>query len=223
MLNAAGFPDTKIVLSNQMDELVIWQIITQLREEAGRHGLEAEALIKRLAYGVGTRLITSEGDPALDGVYKLVAVKQKDDWVPAIKISENPEKTLNPGHKKVWRVYDQTQKAIADVLSLDDEDLCHMDSINLRHPTDQTKHRELLHSEISRVEILHETILDAGKLVYQFPTLEQIRHTREEDIQRLHSGVRRLMNPHTYHVSLTEKLWNLKEELVFQYKNGSEG
>ncbi len=223
MLNAAGFPDTKIVLSNQMDELVIWQIITQLREEAGRHGLEAEALIKRLAYGVGTRLITSEGDPALDGVYKLVAVKQKDDWVPAIKISENPEKTLNPGHKKVWRVYDQTQKAIADVLSLDDEDLCHTDAINLRHPTDQTKHRELLRSEISRVETLHETILDHGKLVYQFPSLEQIRHTREEDIQRLHSGVRRLMNPHTYHVSLTEKLWNLKEELVFQYKNGSEG
>ncbi len=164
-LDAAGFPDTKIVLSNQMDELVIWQIITQLKEEAGRYGLDAEKLIKRLAYGVGTRLITSGGDPALDGVFKLVAVKQQEKWIPAIKISENPEKTLNPGHKQVWRLYDQSQKASADVLSLEDEDLCRMDAIHLHHPTDQTKQRVLNCGEISRVETLHETILDGGKPV----------------------------------------------------------
>jgi len=97
------------------------------------------------------------------------------------------------------------------------------DAIHLHHPTDQTKHRVLNCGEISRVETLHETILDQGKLVYQFPTLEAIRKTRAEDIQRLHSGVRRLMNPHNYHVSLTDKLMKLKEELVFEYKNGSKG
>jgi nicotinate phosphoribosyltransferase len=70
---------------------------------------------------------------------------------------------------------------------------------------------------------LHETILKDGEVVYDFPSLEQIRQTREEDIKRLHSGVRRLMNPHNYHVSLTDKLWNLKEELIFQYKNGTKG
>lgn len=223
MLNKAGFPDTKIVLSNQMDELVIWQIITQIREDAGRYGLNAEELIRRLAYGVGTRLITSEGDPALDGVFKLVAMQQNNEWVPAIKISENPEKTLNPGYKKVWRVYDQSQKAIADVLSMEDEDLCQLEAISLHHPTDQTKHRLLNCAEISKVESLHETILKDGEVVYDFPSLEQIRQTREEDIKRLHSGVRRLMNPHNYHVSLTDKLWNLKEELIFQYKNGTKG
>jgi nicotinate phosphoribosyltransferase len=223
MLDKAGFPDTKIVLSNQMDELVIWQIITQIKEEAARHGLEADKLIKRLAYGVGTRLITSEGDPALDGVFKLVAIQQHNEWIPAIKISENPEKTLNPGYKKVWRLYDQSQKAIADVLSLEDEDLCSGDAIQLHHPTDQTKHRILNCGEISKVETLHETILDQGKLVYSFPSLEEIRQTREQDTQRLHSGVRRLMNPHNYHVSLTDKLWKLKEELIFQYKNGTKG
>ena len=223
MLDNAGFPDTKIVLSNQMDELVIWQIITQIREDAPRNGVDPEKLIKRLAYGVGTRLITSEGDPALDGVFKLVAVQRENKWVPAIKISENPEKTLNPGSKKVWRLYDQPNKAVADVLSLEDEDLCSQESFYLHHPTDQTKHRHLNCSEISRVETLHETILDEGKLVYDFPTLEAIRQTRSEDIQRLHSGVRRLMNPHGYHVSLTDKLWKLKEELVFEYKNGSKG
>ena len=223
ILDDAGYPDTKIVLSNQMDELVIWQIITQIREDAARNGVDPEKLIKRLAYGVGTRLITSTGDPALDGVFKLVAVHNKGQWQPAIKISENPEKTLNPGYKKVWRIYDQAQKAIADVLSLDEENLADMDVIHLHHPTDQTKHRELIQSDISRMETLHETILDQGKLVYEFPSLEKIRETREQDILHLHSGVRRLMNPHNYHVSLTDKLWNLKKELVFQYKNGSKG
>lgn len=223
MLDKAGFPDTKIVLSNQMDELVIWQIITQIREDAPRNGVNPEKLIKRLAYGVGTRLITSQGDPALDGVFKLVAVQQQNKWVPAIKISENPEKTLNPGYKKVWRFYDQPNKAVADVLSLEDEDLCNQDAFHLHHPIDQTKHRRLACSEISKVETLHETILDQGKLVYEFPSLEDIRQTRQKDIQLLHSGVRRLMNPHGYHVSLTDKLWKLKEELIFEYKNGIKG
>ena len=223
MLDKAGFPDTKIVLSNQMDELVIWQIITQIKEDAPRNGVNPDKLIKRLAYGVGTRLITSEGDPALDGVFKLVAINKDNEWVPAIKISENPEKTLNPGYKKVWRLYDQSKKAIADVLSMQNEDLCATQAIHLNHPTDQTKHRVLECSQISKIETLHETILDEGKLVYDFPSLEDIRKTREEDIQRLHSGVRRLMNPHGYHVSLTDKLWNLKKELIFQYTNGSKG
>ena len=223
MLDKAGFPDTKIVLSNQMDELVIWQIITQIRDDAPRHGVDPEKLIKRLAYGVGTRLITSEGDPALDGVFKLVAVKQNSQWTPAIKISENPEKTLNPGYKKVWRLYDQPNKAVADVLSMENEDLCKMNVIHLHHPTDQTKHRSLRCEDISHVETLHETIIDQGKVVYDFPSLEDIRNTRREDILRLHSGVRRLMNPHNYHVSLTDNLWNLKKELIFQYKNGVKG
>lgn len=220
LLDQAGFPDTKIVLSNQMDELIIWQIITQIREDARRIGVDPEALIRRLAYGVGTRLTTSAGDPALDGVFKLVAVQRAGAWLPAIKISENPEKTLNPGHKHVWRLYDHERKAIADVMSLEDEDLCTQESIQLHHPTDETRHRLLTCAEFSEAESLHETILQDGKLVYDFPSLDAIRKTREADILRLHSGVRRLMNPHGYHVSLTDKLWQLKRELVLQYKNG---
>jgi nicotinate phosphoribosyltransferase len=91
MLDQAGFPDTIIVLSNNLDELVIWQIITQIQEEAPRYGMDADHLIKRLVYGVGTRLIVSQGDPALDGVYKLVAVHDQGQWKPAIKIS-NPRR-----------------------------------------------------------------------------------------------------------------------------------
>src|SRR6185295_10748924 len=99
LLDAAGFPNTSIVLSNQLDELVIWQIITQIQEEAPRYQVDADQLIGRLVYGVGTRLTTSWGQPALDGVYKLVSICDNGQWKPAIKISETPAKTLNPGHK----------------------------------------------------------------------------------------------------------------------------
>jgi nicotinate phosphoribosyltransferase len=123
MLDAAGFPDTQIVLSNQLDELTILQILAQIEDEAPRYGLDADHLVKRLVYGVGTNLITSAGDAALDGVYKLVAVQSDDGrWTPAIKISENPAKTPNPGLKQVWRVYDRRGQATADLLSLHDED-----------------------------------------------------------------------------------------------------
>lgn len=220
MLDEAGFPDSKIVLSNQLDELVIWQILTQIREEAARYGVDAAALARRMVYGVGTRMITSSVDPALDGVYKLVAVKENGGWIPAIKISENPEKTLNPGHKSIWRIYDAQGKAIADVMSTNEEDLCRMQQIHLHHPTDQTKYRTLECDQLSRVEPLLETIMTDGKVVYDLPSLDAIREVRRRDMLDLYPGVTRLMNPHHYHVSLTEKLWQLKQSLIQEYMDG---
>ncbi len=220
MLNEAGFEDCKIVLSNQLDELVIWQIITQVKEEAARYGVDPERLIHRLVYGVGTRMITSSIDPALDGVYKLVAVKEDGGWEPAIKISENPEKTLNPGHKFIWRIYDERGKAIADVMSTNDEDLCSQKEIHLHHPTDPTKHRTLECSQLSKIERLLVNIMKDGKVIYELPSLNEIRETRRKDIEALYPGVTRLMNPHLYHVSLTEKLWQLKQDLIKEYIDG---
>ena len=222
MLNEAGFPDTTIVLSNQMDELVIWQIITQIKEEAGRYRVDPDQLINRLTYGVGTRMITSSIDPALDGVYKLTAVRENGAWKPAIKISENPEKTLNPGHKHTWRLYDQRHKAIADVISADDEDLCQMDTIHLHHPNDHAKKRSLTCDQLSEVEPLMEEIIRTGEMVYDLPSLEAIRQTRARDMDRLYPGVKRIMNPHEYHVSLTQKLWDLKQSLVHDLADGKE-
>lgn len=214
MLDAAGFPDTSIVLSNELDELVIWQIITQIQEEAPRYSVDADRLINRLVYGVGTRLITSQGQSALGGVYKLVAVHNEGRWIPAIKISDSPEKTLNPGHKYVWRLYDQRNKATADLLSLDDENPAEMERITLHHPSSHVKYRVLDRKDISRIEPILVTVMKEGKVVYDFPTIEEMRRVRKEDVERLDTGVRRLMNPHTYHVSLTERLWNLKQELI---------
>lgn len=214
MLNDAGFPEVSIVLSNDLDELVIWQIITQIQEEADRYGVDPDNLIKRLAYGVGTKLITSGGDAALDGVYKLVAICQDGAWIPTLKISENVDKTLNPGNKRVWRVYDSRGKATADLIALHDEDIQSQYPLELRHPTMATKRRTLSQAEIDHIEKLLIPVIQNGKIVAERPEINEIRDTREKDINALDPGVRRIMNPHTYHVSLSKKLWDLKQSLI---------
>ena len=214
MLNAAGFDDTVILLSNQLDEMVVWQIISQIREEAGRYGLDPDHLINRLAYGVGTRLVTSRGQGALDGVYKLTALENKGEWIPAIKVSETPEKIINPGFKHVWRIYNGRDHATADLLGLQDEDPDRMDPLELRHPGDREIRRTIGRRDRGRIEPLLVDIIKQGRMVYGLPDIGQMRQLRDEDLDRLDPGVKRLVNPHIYHVSLTPKLWDLKRNLV---------
>jgi nicotinate phosphoribosyltransferase len=214
MLDDAGFDDVKIVLSNQLDEPTLVQILGQIEEEAGLHGLDADALIRRLVYGVGTRLITSAGDAALDGVYKLVALKNGSQWQPAIKISETPAKTGNPGEKRAWRIYDHRGRATADLLTLADERPDEAHTLLLHHPTEHETRRWLDRPAISAMEPLLEEVLQEGQLKIELPDLEQIRSRRQADLERLDAGVRRLINPHRYHVSLSERLWDMKRELI---------
>ena len=218
MLDDAGFPDTRIVLSNNLDELNMWQIIQQIVETAPHYDMDADAVINRLVYGVGTRLITSEGDSALNGVYKLVAVQKNGEWVPTLKVSESRTKIPNPARKTSYRIYDTRDKAIADVLALADETIGTDADLRLHHPIDQSKERTLSRNTISVVEPLQVPILDTGKLVYEFPTIDAIREQRVSDINRLYPGVLRLINPHTYHVSLTSTLWELKQDMIKQVR-----
>ncbi len=213
-LNDAGFEDVSIVLSNELDEMVILQIITQITQEAPNYGLDADALLGRLVYGVGTRLITSWGEPALGGVYKLVAVQDGSKWVPAIKVSETAAKTPNPGYKHAWRLYDDRGNATADLLSLQDEDPHHMDTVVLHHPSEHNVLRTLRREDLSEIEPLLVDVLLEGKVVYELPSIEAMRQRRQADVGRLDPGVRRLLNPHIYHVSLTPGLWALKQELI---------
>ena len=213
-LNDAGFEDTIIVLSSDLDELVIWQILTQIAHEAPRYGVDADHLIKRLVYGVGTRLITSWGEPALGGVYKLVNVRSSGAWSSAIKLSETPSKVSNPGSKRVWRIYDRRQKATADLVALEDEDPTTWREFVMHHPVDHTKVRREPASQIAHIEPLHKEVLRAGQLVYDLPSLDEIRQQRIQDIEALDPGIRRLVNPHIYHVSLSQQLWDLKEGLI---------
>ena len=143
-----------------------------------------------------------------------MAVRDGERWQPAIKVSESPQKTPNPGDKHVWRIYDQRGKATADLLSLKDEDPRQMETVTLRHTSDHSKQRALGKGEITLVEPLLVDVLQDGKPVYDLPSIEQMREQRMSDVDRLDTGVRRLINPHIYHVSLSQKLWDLKQSLI---------
>jgi nicotinate phosphoribosyltransferase len=90
----------------------------------------------------------------------------------------------------------------------------------LHHPSDHTKVRTLNRRDISHIEQLHVDILRQGKLVYETPALDELRARRQRDVEALDPGIRRLVNPHIYHVSLTQKLWDLKQELIAQALRG---
>jgi nicotinate phosphoribosyltransferase len=220
MLNEAGFHDVAIVLSNQLDELTIWQIQTQIAAEAPRIGLQPDEVMGRLVYGVGTRLITSAGDAALDGVFKLVAVEDGGSWQPAIKISETPAKVPNPGQKAVWRIYDRRGRATADMLTVAGERPHDAAELYLHHPIEHGTYRTLAAEAVSEIEPLLVDIMVDGELVYELPSLEEIRAQRTADVDRLHLGVKRLMYPHIYHVSLSKRLWELKEDLIAAAQGG---
>jgi len=212
MLDEAGFPDTTIVLSNQLEELAIWQILAQIEREANPG--EASRLIRRLSFGVGSRLINSAGAAYLDGVYKLVAIEDGGRWVPAIKVSDNPEKTTIPGHKQVWRVYDRRGRATADLMAMRDEHPDAGQGITLHHPSEYQVRRVLSPEDISGMEPLLKTAYEGGKRSNPEAPLQELRDRRQADLARLDPGVRRLVNPHRYHVSLTAGLWGLKQELI---------
>lgn len=218
MLNEAGFEDAKIVLSNELDEIVIWQILTQIKKEARGSGLDAEKVSRRLIYGVGTRLITSKGSPALDGVYKLVAIDNGGSWEPALKLSEVSGKILNPGRKNVWRVYDKDLKAVCDLITMEGEDPSSLEELRLRHPVEDAVERNMHRDDISRIEPLLVDIRKGGRNVYTFPTIEDIRRTRRKDLEALHVGVKRLIMPHHYHVSISQELWRTKKDLIDSLK-----
>ncbi len=220
MLDAAGFPDATVFLSNELDELSIWQILTQIAEEAGRNGVDADRIIGRLAYGVGTRLVTSAGDAALSGVYKLVALRREGKWVPAMKLSESPSKIPIPGDKRVWRLYDRRGKATADLVATREEEPSAEAEIVLRHPNEASLQRRLRRGDLQAVEPLLEEVLREGRRVLPPPELEQMRARRRADVERLDPGVKRLMNPHIYHVSLSEKMWQRKQRLIAAMRAG---
>ncbi len=219
MLDDGGFSDARIILSSELDELAMWQIRAQIVEEAPRYGVDGTAVLHRLTYGVGTRLITSHGSPALGGVYKLVAIDGTGGWLPAMKISDTPEKMPIPGNKRVWRIYDDRGLASADVVSAGDEDLSFGGSLDLYHP-----HRAGIIRRLENIRDVEELVVPSyreGERIGPVPSLEEMRHRRIADLERLDVGVRRLVNPHVYHVSLTQRVKQLQGELIARERPGN--
>lgn len=217
MLDRAGFADTSIVLSTQLDELTIWQIRNQITDEAPRYGVDAGRLLNRLAYGVGSRMSASYGAPYLDGVFKLVAAQGETEMVPAIKISETPAKVPIPGRKTLWRIYDRRGRATADLITLHSDDPARR-PIELVHPMFPDIGRTLAAGEVSEVEPLQELMLERGRRVFEPGGVAAAQARRASDLERLDAGVRRLVNPHIYHVSLSPGLSDLKQKMLAGFR-----
>ncbi len=204
MLDLAGWTECKIIISNTLDEYIIRELIRQ------------GACID--AFGIGERLITAKCDPVFGGVYKLCAVEDADgNIIPKIKISENVGKITTPHFKKVYRLRGKdTGKAEADLLCVWDEVIDDSKPIELFDPNHTWKRKVL--DNYTATELL-TPIFKNGKQVYQLPTLQEIREHCAEEIQGMWDEVRRFSNPHNYYVDLSQKLWDIKNEMLKSHRN----
>ncbi len=199
MLDAGGLEDAVIVASSDLDE---W-IIESLKSQGACIDL----------WGVGTRLVTSYSTPALGGVYKLTALDENGKkMVPKIKRSDNPEKITNPGVKKLIRVYDRHGQMRGDVLFLDDEKLPEGRSFRVYHP--MFAHVFKNYPRHFLLKELLVPIFQHGELVYQSPSLHEIREHTIAGLDQLDDAYKRFHNPHTYHVSLSSNLFRTKQRLL---------
>ena len=199
MLDEAGWTDCKISVSNSLDEYIIQDIL--------RQGAKIDL------FGVGERLITARSEPVFGGVYKLVAVEDADGTVkPKIKISENVGKITNPHYKRLYRFYGKdTNKAIADYMTVYDEVVDDTQDMEIFDPDATWKTKTVFNFEARELQV---PIFKDGKLVYQMPTLDEIRTYCLSEVDRLWDEIKRFDNPQTYYVDLSQKLWDIKYGLL---------
>ncbi|MCR5666053.1 MAG: nicotinate phosphoribosyltransferase [Eubacterium sp.] len=201
MLDEAGFEDAVISASNDLDEYLIQSLKIQ------------GAAIN--SWGVGTHLITAKDNPSFGGVYKLAAIQGKDGkFVPKIKLSENSEKVTNPCDKTVYRIYDkETGKIKGDLICLVDEQYDLSKELKLFDPNEPWKKTILPGGSYTMKELLVPVIKN-GKSVYQSPPVMEIREYCNREKETLWDESRRLVNPQKIHVDLSQKLYDIKNELL---------
>ena len=199
MLDDAGWTECKISVSNSLDEYIIQDLL--------RQGAKIDM------FGVGERLITARSEPVFGGVYKLAAVEQEDGTIlPKIKISENVGKITNPHFKKLYRFFgNDTGKAIADYLCLSDETVDDSKDMEIFDPEATWKTKTVYNFTAKELQV---PIFVKGELVYQCPSLEEVRNYCLSQVDTLWDEVKRFDNPHTYYVDLSQKLWDIKYALL---------
>lgn len=201
MLDVAGLTDCKITASNALDEYLIRSLLDQ--------GAKIDS------FGVGENMIVSKSSPVFGGVYKLAAVKNNDGSItPKIKISENTEKITNPGFKRVYRLYDnETNKAIADLICMHDEVVDGTQDVTIYHQSNMWKFKKVTKNSY-HVKELQEQIFKDGTLVYELPTIEEIRSYSQIAQDEMWDEIYRLEFPHLYYVDLSKKLLDTKMKLL---------
>ncbi|MDO5478963.1 MAG: nicotinate phosphoribosyltransferase [Clostridia bacterium] len=200
-LDDAGYPDCKIVVSNSLDEYIIRDTIMQ------------GACID--SFGVGERLITASSAPVFGGVYKLVAVEKNGEIIPKIKISENSAKITTPGFKQVYRLYNnETGKAIADVVTLHDEEINDNEPYTLFDPIETWKNKVV--TDFTAKKLLMP-VFEGGRCVYKSKPIQEIRKHCADQVDALWEEVLRFENPQRYYVDLSDKLCKMKNTMLEQY------
>ena len=203
LLDAAGWETCTISASNSLDEKLIRNLLLQ--------GAKIDA------FGVGERLITARSEPVFGGVYKLVAVEDEGGNItPKIKISENVAKITTPHYKKLYRFFgNDTGKAIADYLTIHDETVDDSRPLVIFDPDATWKKKEVYDFTAKELQV---PVFWSGQLVYDLPSLPEIRRYCLEQVETLWDEVKRFDNPHKYYVDLSQKLWDVKHGLL--EKNG---
>jgi nicotinate phosphoribosyltransferase len=201
LLDEAGLPDVKITASNDLDE----DTIVEIKAQGSRID----------TWGIGTKLITGGEQPALGGVYKLVAREVDGEYVPTIKISGNPEKITTPGIKNVYRIVNtETGRAEGDLISLASEHQPEGETIRLFNPTHTFIQKKVKHYKA--IPLL-TPIYRSGELVYEIPSLEESRRHHAEDLSHFWPQYLRRLNPEIYPVDLSRKAWDMRMALIEQH------
>lgn len=203
MMDQAGLKDCKITVSNALDEYLIRDLIQQ--------GATIDS------FGVGERLITSRAEPVFGGVYKMSAIEFDGKISPKMKVSENPGKITNPCNKEVWRFYDRaTGKAIADLITLAGEEIDENSPYEIFDPLHTWKRKTLMNFTVRR---LLEPIYVGGKLIYRRQSIADIRRHCQKELDSLWESVKRFENPQLYYVDLSQKLWDIKDQMLRKNKH----
>lgn len=207
MMNEAGLQSAIIVASNELDEHIIEHLVSR------------DAPID--VFGVGTKLITAEGDPALSGIYKLVAARREHRFEPRIKVSNAPEKTTSPHVKNVLRIYDRDDEMLGDLVFLESErrrvenSVMRKQPLVLYHP--EYGYEQVTIRRYAKAGVLLRPVVKRGELVYAFPMMSVIQQRARQSREKLHWSYRRLLNPHVYKVSVTRKLLELRLKMIRKY------
>ena len=199
MLDAAGYPNAKVVASNDLDEATI----THLKQEGARID----------AWGIGTKLITAYDNPALGAVYKLACLEDENgNMVDRLKVSENPGKLTIPGIKRVYRIINKENgMAAGDYIALESEDVSKEKSIKLFHPT-----HTYLEKEVENFEArdLHVDVFKDGRQVYAIPSVQESAQYFKENKKTVWNEYLRLLNPEFYPVDLSTKCWENRNNIL---------
>ncbi len=197
-LDAAGLPDAKISISNELTEEIIESLI------ANKAPIDS--------WGVGTHLVTGGTESSFTGVYKLAAYQTADGiWQPVMKVSDNPAKITNPGIKQVWRLYNDDGTFKADVIGLYDETVSAEGPNTYYHPLND--YQSFRFKAAKAEALLHEKIAN-GTYNACSETLHDMHRRAAQQLECLHPTSRRLLNPYIYKVSLTHTLFTMKQQLL---------